>query len=107
MNKIEKQLFWELCSFIKPNKHKLKLLLNEGATPEVLGQLFFNRMQAVAYGVLKESELLHELNREFRNSLAYAYQQNVEKTGTKGGNAFLQRKTDPKQLWSNTVCVWG
>lgn len=79
MNKIEKQLFWELCSFIKPNKHKLKLLLNEGATPEVLGQLFFNRMQAVAYGVLKESELLHELNREFRNSLAYAYQQNVEK----------------------------
>ncbi len=78
MNKHEKELFWELCGFEKTDKNKLELLVH-AATPTVLGHLFFNRMQAIAYGTLKQNGLLGRVNREFRNSLAGAYQQNVEK----------------------------
>ncbi len=79
MNKYEKALFWKLCNFVKPDKKKLELLVHKAATPEVLGNLFFNRMQGAAYGLLKENGLLGKLNREFRNSLAGAYQQNIGK----------------------------
>ncbi len=76
MRKQEKQLFKKLCSF-KSEEFDISLL--EAATPNVLGQLFFNRMQAIAYGVLKERGLLGKVNREFRNSLKGAYEQNIEK----------------------------
>lgn len=79
MKKNEKELFFELCSFKKQNKEKLNKLLSEAATPTVLGQLFFNRMQGIAFGVLKENNLLNCVNREFRNSLQLAYQQNKKK----------------------------
>lgn len=76
MNKEEKQLFKSLCCF-KSQEFKESLLKN--ATPTVLGHLFFNRMQAVAYGVLKKHELLNKINREFRNSLQAAFEQNKNK----------------------------
>lgn len=76
MNQKEKMLFKGLCSF---KKERFNESLLEAATPEVLGQLFFNRMQAVAYGTLKKHRLLGKVNREFRNSLKNAYMQNKEK----------------------------
>lgn len=76
MRKQEKELFKNLCSF-KSKKFDETLL--EAATPTVLGQLFFNRMQSIAYGTLKEHGLLGKVNREFRNSLRGAYDQNIEK----------------------------
>ncbi len=76
MKKQEKELFKALCSF-KSEEFDESLL--QAATPVVLGHLFFNRMQAVAYGVLKKHSLLGKVNREFRNSLKGAYEQNLEK----------------------------
>ena len=76
MKEKEKQLFKALCKF----KDKFTdLSLIEFATPAVLGHLFFNRMQGVAYDVLKNNGLLGKVNREFRNSLGAAYDQNVQK----------------------------
>lgn len=79
MNKNERELFFYLCNFIQCDSGVTETLLSEYATPEVLGNLFFNRMQGVAYGTLKKAGLLGKVNREFRNSLAAAYQQNIEK----------------------------
>ena len=76
MNKKEKQLFKHLCSF-KSETFDESLL--EAATPTVLGHIFFNRMQAVAYGVLEKQGLLGKVNREFRNSLKVAYERNIDK----------------------------
>lgn len=76
MNEKEKQLFKELCKF-KNSWNDPSLI--EFATPAVLGHLFFNRMQGVAYDTLKRSGLLGKVNREFRNSLRAAYDQNVQK----------------------------
>ena len=76
MNKKEKELFKKLCSF---NSEKINENLLEAATPAVLGHLFFNRMQAIAYGTLDKHSLLSKTNREFRNSLKGAYMQNIEK----------------------------
>lgn len=76
MTKQEKELFISLCSF-RADTFDENLL--SAATPAVLGQLFFNRMQAVAYGTLKKNGLLGKVNREFRNSLKGAYEQNLEK----------------------------
>ena len=50
MNSKEKELFKSLCSF------KLETFdetLLDFATLEVLGHLFFNRMQSIAYGSLQ------------------------------------------------------
>lgn len=76
MKKEEKLLFKCLCNF-KSETFDEKLL--EYATPAVLGQLFFNRMQSIAYGILKENNLLGKINREFRNSIKVAYEGNVVK----------------------------
>ena len=76
MNQKEKELFKCLCSF-KDSFFDEGLL--EAATPEILGFLFFNRMQAIAYGTLEKHGLLGKVNREFRNSLKAAYEQNREK----------------------------
>ena len=77
MNKKEKELFWELAKFLTADKNKLDTLLPESATPAVLGHLFFNRMAATAFDVLRSHGMLGKLNREFRNSLQNAYLQNV------------------------------
>lgn len=76
MKKEEMQLFKNLCNFYKKDFNE-KLL--EHATPNVLGELFYNRMNGVAYGVLKKNGLLHKVNREFRNSLQMGYLHNIEK----------------------------
>ena len=74
MTKKEKELFLNICSFVSPNKDKIKELIKNGAaTPELLGYLFANRMAGVAYGVLESTELLSDVDREFRNSLKGAY----------------------------------
>ena len=75
----EKQLFKSLCNF-KTERFDEELL--KFATPAVLGHLFFNRMQAIAYGTLCDHGLLGKVNREFRNSLRSAYEQNVEKNNS-------------------------
>lgn len=76
MKKGEKELFLKLCSFkgtdLKPEDLK-------NATANVLGMLFFNRMHGVAYGVLKEHGILGKVNREFRNPICGAWEQNKEK----------------------------
>lgn len=76
MTKKEINLLKRLCSF-KSTEFDESLI--DAATPTVLGHLFFNRMSAIAYGQLKEHKLLGKVNREFRNSLKCAYDQNVEK----------------------------
>ena len=76
MKNEEKQVFRQLCSF-KTECFNKELL--QYATPEVLGHLFFNRMQGVAYGNLAKHNCVGEVNREFRNSLKSAYEQNSAK----------------------------
>ena len=76
MKEKEKQLFKALCKF--KSRFSDPTLL-EFATPAVLGHLFFNRMQGVAYDVLKKNGFLGRVNREFRNSLGAAYDQNCRK----------------------------
>lgn len=79
MEKGERKLFKELCMFKKDTFDESLL---ECATPSVLGQLFFNRMQGVAFGVLKKHGLLSKLNREFSNALNGAYEQNIDKNNS-------------------------
>ena len=76
MNQKERKLFKSLCSF---KNETLDESLLEEATPAVLGHLFFNRMQAIAYDSLKKHEAIGKVNREFRNSLKNAYVLNKEK----------------------------
>jgi len=67
MNRKEKDLFLELCRFKDADKRKLvELISQDAASPEVLGHLFYNRMAAVAYGVLQENKLLRETGRGCR-----------------------------------------
>ncbi len=76
MNEKEKKLFQELCKFKNTD---LNTELVSHASAAVLGNLFFNRMQGVAYDVLKRCGMLGKVNREFKNALAYAYEQNAIK----------------------------
>lgn len=76
MNTEEKNLFFSLCRF---KKNTIDEALLEYASPGVLGQLFYNRMAAIAYGILEGKKLLHKVNREFRNSIKMCYQTSVEK----------------------------
>lgn len=77
MNQIEQELFISLASFKDTDSKSLNNLVSYAATPKVLGHIFFNRMQGVSYGVLKENKLLGSINREFRNSLRDAYEHNL------------------------------
>ncbi len=76
MKEQERRLFKALCAFQEGT-------IDEGlanyATPSVLGHLFFNRMSGVAYDKLKQSNIMGKVNREFRNSLSAAYEQNRQK----------------------------
>lgn len=77
MNHKEKELFMEMAGFKTASHDRLRELVGTAATPEVLGHIFFNRMQGISYGVLKENKVLGGINREFRNSLREAYEHNV------------------------------
>lgn len=73
MNQKEKELFLQLSYVGEPDRKRLGALLESGAaTPPVLGMLFANRMAGVAYRVLRKTESLHLVDREFRNSLSHA-----------------------------------
>lgn len=77
MDKKEKDLFFSLCQFQNNDSEKIKELIQSGAaSPAVLGELFWNRIAAVGYGVLQDNGLLSYTNREFRNSIKNAYFQN-------------------------------
>ncbi len=78
MTGIEKELFKKLCSFLTVNNNELSKYISH-ATPDMLGLLFFNRMQAIAYLTLKNAKLLGKVNREFCNSLRDAYENNIHK----------------------------
>lgn len=99
MRQKEKELFKSLCSF-KEGDFEESLL--NAATPVVLGHLFFNRMQAVAYGTLKKHGLLGKVNREFRNSLKGAFIQNVEKN-----NSFFQCVELVEKALSECECKYA
>ena len=80
MNSKEKRLVLELCKFQNQDKSELISLINEGyATSSVLGELFFNRVAAIAHGVLEDAQILGKVNREFRNSLEGFRTLNIEK----------------------------
>lgn len=79
MNRKEQELFLALCGYQKTDRQKIKMMIKEYASPELLGQLFCNRMQATAYGVIRDSDALQLVDREFRNALGSAYEQNVSK----------------------------
>ena len=73
MNQEEKDLFLELCAFRNPNAERIKEPLDaDAASAEVLGMLFANRMAGVAYHVLKKTETLDRVDREFRNAIRNA-----------------------------------
>ncbi len=76
MKREENLLFKELCKFKKETFDEDLLRF---ATPHVLGFLFFNRMQGIAYDRMRRQGLLGKVNREFRNSLKSAFDQNVIK----------------------------
>lgn len=82
MNQKERELFRSLCCF---RSEESDSGLTEAATPEVLGQLFFNRMAGVAYGTLENRGLTGSVNREFRNSLRDANIQNTVKNRSFSG----------------------
>ena len=79
MKEQEKLFFKSLCKF---RTEKVNANLAEFATPSVLGHLFFNRMQGIAYDMLKKSNLLGKVNREFRNSLDASYEQNKQRNNS-------------------------
>lgn len=76
MKQKEKLLFKELCKF---QNNDFDESLIPYANANVLGQIFFNRMQGIAYGTLKKHGLLGKVNREFKSSLQSAYEYNQEK----------------------------
>lgn len=79
MNTYEQRLFLQLCRPESFDRDIMAALLPQYADAEVLGQLFFNRMQGVAYTVLQKAELIGRVHREFSGSLRGAYEQNVER----------------------------
>ena len=81
MKEKEKQLFKSFCKF---KEAFMDPALVEFASPAVLGHLFFNRMQGVAYDTLRKNGLLGKVNREFRNSLRLAFEQNLQKNESFG-----------------------
>lgn len=79
MNRNEQKLFLRFCEVLHTGDGSAPEFVRRNATGAVLGQLFMNRMAGVAYGNLRDSGHLSLVNREFRNSLRAAYQQNAEK----------------------------
>lgn len=79
MNDREKRLFFALCDGTAPSGECLTRERLGDFSPEVLGHLFANRMQAMAYHRLREAEAMEAVPREFRTALEGAFRQNLEK----------------------------
>lgn len=76
----ENQLILELCKFEYAKKNVLTEQMKKQLDyPYILGQLLYNRVGVMAYSALKEHELLHTVNREFRNTLKAIYEYNFTK----------------------------
>lgn len=76
MKEQEKQLFLELC------RHRSDTFREEllpYATPWVLGQIFSNRMQGIAYCRLRHHRLLERVPREFAAALSDGYEMNLRR----------------------------
>lgn len=75
MNKYnENQFILQLCKINTYDREKMISLINDGLDyPYILGHLLYNRVGGAAYTVLKESNLLFNMNREFRNTLKMVY----------------------------------
>lgn len=96
MNK-ENKLILELCKGKFANKEVLNELMKEKLDyPYILGQLLYNRVGAIAYITLKKNQLLHSVNREFRNSLKSIYEYNFNKT-----DSFINSLTLLKNICAN------
>lgn len=102
MDKNETDLLRRLCNFKKERFGRQETGLLEYATPEVLGHLFFNRMQGVAYGVLKNAGQLNKVNREFRNALKTAYENNIRKN-----QSFFKCVNYITDLFSKCTCKYA
>ena len=77
MTSDEKKFVLSLASFMDSDNESLSGLAAQASTPEVLGQLMFNRIGAVAYGTLKKHRLDGLINREFINPLRHAFENNL------------------------------
>lgn len=81
--KSENKFILELCKFLNTNKNTLSFLMEQPLDyPYILGQLLYNRVGAIAYHTLLNTELLHKTNREFINTLKSIYYNNAEKTNS-------------------------
>lgn len=99
MEQKEKDFFKKLCSFKTTLPSETE---HDAATAVVLGHLFFNRMQAIAYATLKNNGLLSKVNREFRNSLKGAYELNLEKN-----KSFFQCVQYVNEVLSECTCKYA
>lgn len=101
MTESEKQTFLGLCDFLNKNDN-LEILLQTGATYTVLGLLFYNRMQGIAYKTLADNHLLGNVNREFRNSLEGGWENNIQKN-----NSFFNALTFLSDVLSKSDCCYA
>lgn len=77
----ENKFILELCKSEYAQKEKLMKQMDGNLDyPYILGQLLYHRVGSIAYHTLKQNELLHKVNREFRNSLKTIYEYNSQKT---------------------------
>lgn len=96
MNK-ENRLILELCKGESAEKETLNELMQDRLDyPYILGHLLYNRVGAMAYYALKENQLLHKVNREFRNTLKAIYEYNFNKT-----DSFLNALSSLKPVCAN------
>lgn len=79
MNDHEMRLFFALCDGTASNEKALTRERLGFFSPEVLGHLFANRMQALAYRRLLDADVLGAVPREFRTALEGAFRQNEER----------------------------
>ena len=75
MNKYnEIQFILQLCKINTYDREKMIELINKRLDyPYILGHLLYNRVGGAAYTILKETNLLLNMNREFRNTLKMVY----------------------------------
>ena len=108
MDNAENNLTLLLCDYLNPDIKALETLLPDFATAKVLGDLFLNRMQTIAYGVLSKHQLDNKIGREFRNSLKCSYEQAVQKNESffvclKKVSNFLHKHSDKYAMLKGAV----
>lgn len=69
----QKKLFLNLCSFSSADGKEIEKNISKSMTPEVLGLLYANRMQTVAYKVIEKFGLFDLLGTEVKRALRNSY----------------------------------